>query len=221
MSGRITELGRLLLSGKLSGGFSAPWHSNVINHLQSVFPADVAVQCAMHLTANICLGCSNNGVCFSNQIGLPYSSDGDEVPLNLGSPLAAMLPSWVPSTSQQGCWAEWGMLWPPARRTQGWHTTSSLRAIWRLNFSYESLTWLDLNWVAGCIQKKEQDLVSFCSQGKTVNLTSHTYSHWTFVDLSQDVDLIAFPQISCEFPQKWLNTWHPRPQFNHRHSLAR
>lgn len=104
--------------------------------------------------------------------------------------------------------------------TQGWHTTSSLRAIWRLNFSYENLTWLDLNWVAGCIQKKEQDLVSFCSQGKAVNLTSHTYSHWTFVDLSQDVDLIAFPQISCEFPQKWLNTWHPRPQFNHRHSLT-
>lgn len=88
MSGRITELGRLL-----SGDFSAPWHSNVINHLQSVFPADVAVQRAMHLTANICLGCSNNGVCFSYQIGLPYSSDGDEVPLNLGSPLAAVLPS--------------------------------------------------------------------------------------------------------------------------------
>jgi len=47
----------------------------------------------MRLTANICPGCSNNVVCFSYHIGLPYSSDGDEIPLNLGFPLAVVLPS--------------------------------------------------------------------------------------------------------------------------------
>lgn len=122
----------------------------------------------MHLTADICLGCRNNVVCFSYRIGLPYSSDGDDVPLKLGFPLAAVLPSWVPSIpyttagtgSRPRAAAATG--WGQAELTHTFQPWVDLKI--KLQFGEFNLARVELG--CGLHPKKEQDLPSSFGEGK-------------------------------------------------------